>query len=53
MTADSRFMTGDLTGALIVLTEDRMRRVESAMLPDGTGNEAMETEERRTSALSG
>ena len=30
-----------------MLTEDQMRRVESAMLPDDTGNEAMETEERR------
>lgn len=30
-----------------MLTEDQMRRVEGAMLPDDTGNEAMETEERR------
>ena len=30
-----------------MLTEDQMRRVEGAMLPDGTGNEAMETEECR------
>ena len=30
-----------------MLTEDQMRRVEGAMLPDDTGNEATETEERR------
>ena len=30
-----------------MLTEDQMRRVESAMLPDDTENEAMETEECR------
>lgn len=30
-----------------MLTEDQMRRVESAMLPDDTGNEEVETEQRR------
>ena len=34
-----------------MLTEDQMRRVESAMLPDDTGNEEMETGERRDMGL--
>ena len=30
-----------------MLTEDRMRRVESAMLPDDAGNEEVETKEHQ------